>query len=183
ATQSTAAGMNTTITINDLFIGLTLNIQTIGTCKIEINVPTATVNANFNLEPAPGDPSSVDVNMVGLPNVNLPTVNHEFISGPCDPDTFLIGGIISDLAGAEIPSAVHGAFVDMMGDPDGSGPQDSIIADAVEEALAGINIAGEVGAAIGVNLAAPIQAITETSQGMTLRSNADFFATVGNGPT
>jgi hypothetical protein len=174
--------MRTTITIEDMFLGIDLDISTLGACKLEILIDDATILGTFDLQPAPGDPSTVDVNLVGTPTVNLAGLTSDFISGACDPDTPIIGGIISGIAGGEIAGSVQSAFQSELGDPDGSGPADSPIADAVEEALAGLSIAGDVGAALGVNLEAPMTSVTETAAGLTLRSNADFFATVGTGP-
>lgn len=182
-TAATAAGMRTTITINDLFLGINLNIDVVGACKLEIRVSQATILGTFDLRPLPGNPSVVDVNMVGSPAVTLSGLSSDFISGACDPDTPVIGGIISGIAGGQIGGQVQSAFQTQLGDPDGAGPADSPIADAVETALAGLNISGDVGDALGVNLAAPMTAITETAQGLTLRSNADFWATVGAGPS
>jgi hypothetical protein len=182
-TTGTAAGMNTTINIDDLFVGLDLEISIVGDCKLEITIDSAQIQGNFDLQPKPGDPSHVDVNLIGTPTVNLTGFNKQFISGACDPDAPIIGPIINALAGDSIGPSVTEAFQTQLGDPDGSGPGDSPIADAVEEALAGLHIAGDVGAALGVNLDAPITSITESATGLTLKSNADFFATVGGGPT
>lgn len=183
ATSATAAGMRTTITIEDMFLGIDLDISTLGACKLEILIPDATILGTFDLQPAPGDPSAVDVNLVGAPAVTLQGLSSDFISGVCDPDTFLIGGIVSGIAGGQIEGSVTSAFQDQLGDPDGSGPADSPIADAIEEALAGLSIAGDVGAALGVNLEAPLTSITETATALTLRSDADFFASMGTEPT
>jgi hypothetical protein len=181
-TSATAAGMRTTITIQDLFIGLDLDISIVGDCKLEIGIDSAQILGNFDLQPKPGDPSQVDVNLIGTPTVTLTGFTKQFISGACDPDAPIIGPIVNALAGDSIGPAVTEAFQDQLGDPDGSGAGDSPIADAVEEALAGLNIAGDVGAALGVNLDAPLTSITESASGLQLRSNADFFATVGSGP-
>lgn len=181
-TTGTAAGMRTTVTIDDLFIGLDLEISIVGDCKLEITIDSAQIQGNFDLQPKPGDPTHVDVNLIGAPTVTLSGFNKQFISGACDPDAPIIGPIINGLAGSAIGPAVTEAFQTQLGDPDGSGPGDSPIADAVEEALAGLHIAGDVGAALGVNLDAPFTAITETATGLTLKSNADFFATIGGGP-
>jgi hypothetical protein len=181
-TSATAAGMATNVSINNFYIGVDLNISGFGTCKLELNIPTMNIGGTYNLEPAPGDPSHVDVNMVGNPNVVTTGLNYDFISGVCDPDAFLIGGLVSSLAGGQIGGSIDSAFNTSLGDPDGAGPQDSVIADAIETALAEISIAGEVGAAVKANLDAPFTAITESSSGLSLKADADFFATEGTGP-
>lgn len=184
--SSTATGVNTHITVKDLYIGLTLNINDglfNPTCRLELQIPTTTIDAKFDLKPSAADPSYVDVNMIGAPTVNTGTVGYEFISGICDSDVFLIGDIVNALAGSQIPSLVSGAFASQLGDPDGAGPADSPIADAIETALSQISIAGAVGEATKVNLRAPFTQINETADAIDFRSNADFFATFGSGPT
>lgn len=184
--QSTSAGMNTNIKINNLYIGLDLLIDDgmliQNTCKLEVSIPQTTINANFDLRPAPGDPSTVDVNLVGTPSVTTSGVTYEFLGGMCDGDTFIIGDIVNSVAGPQITSMIGGGFASQLGDPDGSGPADSPIADAIETALAQISIAGSVGTAVNAHLDAPFTQITEGPTALDLRSNADFYATVGNNP-
>jgi hypothetical protein len=181
---STANGVRATITINDLFVGVNLNVSTlgIGNCRLDVVVPTATIDGYYDLAPAPGNPSQVDVNLLGgtpgatdgQPVVNIPTINYQFTSGACDPDTPLIGGIISSIAGSSVPDAMRSSFVTQLKDPDGTGPLDSPIADAIEQALAGISISGPVGDAVHAHLDSPMRGIAEDAGGMTFRADADF---------
>jgi hypothetical protein len=181
---STANGVRATVTIRDLYVGVNLNVSTlgIGNCRLDVIVPSATIDGYYDLAPAGDDANSVDVNLLGgtpgatnrQPVVNIPTINYEFTSGACDPDTPLIGGIISSIAGSSVPDAMRSSFVSELKDPDGTGPADSPIADAVEEALAGISISGAVGSAVNAHLDSPLQAVTEDAGGLTFRSNADF---------
>ena len=67
-------------------------------------------------------------------------------------------------------------------DPDGAGPADSPIADAIETALSEISISGAVGDALSAHLTAPFTAINESSAGLDFRSNADFYTTPGASP-
>ena len=85
--------------------------------------------------PPSGDESKVDVNLVGAPAVDTGTVGYEFISGICDGDTFLIGDIVNAVAGPQIQALIGDGFATNLGDPDGAGPADSPIADAIETAL------------------------------------------------
>jgi hypothetical protein len=184
--SSTPSGIKTRITVTDLFIGVKLNIRdglAIDTnCSLELKLPQIVIDETFDLRPA-ADPNFVDVNLVGSPTVNAGTVNYEFISGICDADTFLIGDIVSSLAGGQIQGLIGDGFNSQLGDPDGAGPADSPVADAIETALSQISIAGSVGEAVKVNLDAPFTAITEGATGIDFRSNADFAATLGSGPT
>lgn len=187
AASSTTAGVATDIEIDDLYVGvdmhltdgLLININ----CRLELQIPHTSIHATFDLEPMASNPSFVDVNLVGSPTVATSAVNYEFISGICDGDTFLIGDIVNLVAGPQIQSLVAGGFAQNLGDPDGSGPLDSPIADAIETALAEISIAGSVGEAVHANLDAPFTLIDEGADAIDFRANADFFSTFGTGPT
>jgi hypothetical protein len=184
--SSTATGVKTKITVEDLYIGVNLNLNdglAINTnCSLELQLPQVVIDQTFDLKPA-ADPNFVDVNLVGTPTVNAGTVNYEFISGICDGDVFLIGDIVNALAGGQIQSLVAGGFNSQLGDPDGTGPADAPVAEAIETALSEISIAGSVGEAVKVNLDAPFTQITETATALDFRANADFFSTIGTGPT
>ena len=187
APQSTAGGIATPISISDLYVGLNLHI-TDGLlinidCGLELQIPTTTIDATFDLEPTAGDESKVDVNLVGAPVVDTGTVGYEFISGICDTDSFLIGDLVNAVAGPQVQALVGDGFATNLGDPDGAGPADSPIADAIETALGEISIAGSVGDAIQAHLEAPFTAIDETASAIDFRADADFYATPGAGPT
>ena len=79
-------------------------------CRLELQIPTTTIDNTFDFKPKAGDPSRVDVNLVGTPTVNTGTINYEFISGICDGDTFLIGDIVNSLAGGKIQGLVGDGF-------------------------------------------------------------------------
>lgn len=187
APLSTAGGVKTHITIDDLFVGLDLHLSdglAINLdCRLELQIPTTTIDATFDLSPSAADASKVDVNMVGAPTVNTGTVNYEFISGICDGDTFLIGDIVNSLAGGQIQSLIGAGFATNLGDPDGSGPLDSPIAGAIQTALGEISIAGSVGEAIKTNLDAPFTQIDETADAIDFRADANFSPSFGAGPT
>ena len=182
----TAGGVRTDITVKDLYVGLNLNIRdglAINTnCGLELQIPTTTIGATFDLSPAAGDPSLVDVNQVGGTQVNTGSVGYEFISGICDSDTFLIGDIVNSVAGPQVQALVGDGFASNLGDPDGAGPADSPIAAAIQTALAEISVAGPVGEALGAHLDAPFTSITESAAALDLRADADFYATPGAGP-
>ena len=131
------------------------------------------------------DPVKVDVNLVGAPTVNTGTVNYEFISGICDGDTFLIGDIVNAIAGRQIQALIGDGFATNLGDPDGAGPADSPIADAIETALGEISIAGSVGDAIQAPTSTRrSRRSTRRPTAIDFRADADFFATLGGtGPT
>jgi hypothetical protein len=182
---STAGGVTTHITVNDLFIGLDLQLSGLlsGACKLELSIPATTIDAAFDLAPDPADGAKVDVNLVGAPAVATQDVSYQFISGICDPSTPLLGSIIDSQAGSAIEGTVKDGFAGQLGDPDGAGPADSSIADAIETALAQISIAGSIGEATRANLDAPFTRIDEGADAIDFRADADFFSTFGTGPS
>ncbi|HEX6419166.1 MAG TPA: hypothetical protein VFZ77_11755, partial [Acidimicrobiales bacterium] len=97
----------------------------------------------------------------------------------CDSDSFLIGDIVDAVAGPQVEAMVGEGFAANLGDPDGAGPADSPIADAIETALGEISIAGAVGEALQAHLDAPFTSIDETATAIDFRADADFFATPG----
>jgi hypothetical protein len=182
---SSAGGVTTHIAVNDLFIGLDLQLSGLisGACKLELAIPTTTIDATFDFAPDPADGAKVDVNLVGTPAVATQNVSYQFISGVCDPSTPLLGSIINSQAGGAIEGTVKDGFAGQLGDPDGAGPADSSIADAIETALAQISIAGSIGEATKANLDAPFTRIDEGADAIDFRADADFYSTFGTGPS
>jgi hypothetical protein len=180
-TTSTATGVKVPITVTNLYLGLDLQLSGLisGACKLELEVPTTSIGTTFDLVPAA---DKVDVNLVGAPTVTLTGVSYEFISGVCDPSTPLLGSIINSVAGDAIEGQISGGFTTQLEDPDGSGPADSPVADAIETALGNISIAGPVGEAVSAHLDAPFTAITETAAAIDFRADADFSTTFGTAP-
>ena len=187
---ATATGVKAVVTMTDLSLGVNLNVTTlsVGYCRLEVDVPTVTITGYYDMKPGSPDPNVVDVNLInggaGTPAYSVKiegatpgsglTVNHQFTDGNCDPDVFLLGPIISSIAGSSIPDTINSSFQSQLKDPDGAGPLDNPVADAVETALSGISIAGPVGTAVGAHLDAPLQDVTEDAGGITFRSNANF---------
>ncbi len=177
--------IDTTITINGLSLAAVVDIDDglaiDWTCKVEVEMASAVIDAAFNLEPDATSPTNVDVNQVGDVDVTVNGLSFQFIDGPCDPDAPLIGPLINILVGDQLNGAIPSGFRDNLKDPDGAGPLDSPIADGIQQALAGIDIAGEVGNAVGVGLDAPFTNIGIDSTSIVLNADASFVATVGTG--
>jgi hypothetical protein len=182
--SSTESGVTTDIAVSGLYIGLDLQLSGLisGACKLEIEVPTAAISTTFDFTPDAANPSMVDVNLVGAPTVATEGVGYEFISGVCDPSTPLLGSIIDSQAGSAIEGTITGGFSSQLADPDGAGPLDSPIADAIETALSQISIAGSVGDAVKATLNAPFTEIAEGGDAIDFRADADFVSTFGTGP-
>jgi hypothetical protein len=73
---------------------------------------------------------------------------------------------------------VISGFENFLADPDGPGPDDAPIAEAIETALTGIQIAGPIGDAIGVNLETPLFDVFEDDDGITLDNDARITASM-----
>jgi hypothetical protein len=184
AATSTAAGLQADITVSGLYIGLDLQLSGLisGPCKLEVEVPTTAIRTILDFSPDAAQNDKVDVNLTGTPTVTTTGVSYEFISGVCDPSTPLLGSIINSQAGSSIQGTITDGFRSQVGDPDGAGPADSPIAEAIETALSQISIAGSVGEAVQAHLDAPFTQITESAAGIDFRSNADFSSSFGTGP-
>jgi hypothetical protein len=148
-------------------------------CGLRVNASQASITGNYGLQPMAGDPSSVDVNLIGAPGVVLSGFSHTFTSGVCD--WFLIGDIIQAAIGDIQPVVVNG-LAEFLDDDDGGGPGDSPLADAFEVALGDISITGPISEALGVHLEAPLFDVLENTTGITLGSNVRVTSSVGSGP-
>ncbi|MCP5066644.1 MAG: hypothetical protein GY946_08765 [bacterium] len=159
---------------------LQVDLDIVGTgvapsCGLRVTAAQTDILGDYDLAPDPGDPSAVDVNQVGIVDVVFSSFNDEFTSGICDFP--LIGDLIQLIIG-DVQPMVEGGLEDFMNDPDGAGPLDGPVADAIEVALAEISIAGDIGAAIGVNMEAPLVDIVEDTAGLTLQSDSSITASL-----
>ncbi len=172
----TASGLDTTITIDDFFLEIDLDLGWLGACTLEVETSSAAIGGSYDLAPLAADPSYVDVNLVSAVTVTLAGFGSHFVSGICDDP--LLGDIVNLIIGqGDIQDLMQQGFQDNLADPDGAGPQDSPLAGAIQSALAGISIAGPVGDALGGVLDAPIRSVTESSTGLTLASDAAIYST------
>jgi hypothetical protein len=103
--------------------------------------------------------------------VTLGGVTSDFVGGICS-----IPGIeqIVGLFLPDVKELMRTKLTTILGDPDGAGPVDSPVADAVEAALAQLNIAGDIGTALGLQLDSTLQSADEDPNGIGLRATASF---------
>ncbi len=148
-------------------------------CSLRLTAAAMPLTGDYALQPKPGDPSNIDVNLQGDIGVSFAGFNHTFTSGLCD--TPVIGDIIQALL-PDIEDFATNGIRGFLNDPDGSGPGDSPIADAIETTLAGISISGAIGSGLGLQLDAPLFTVAEDNSGITLGSDARFTVSVGSGP-
>jgi len=172
----TASGIDATITIDDFFLEIDLDLGFLGSCTLEIETTSTDIDGSYDLAPLPADPSFADVNLISAVTVSLGGFSSSFVSGICnDP---LIGDIIGLILGeGEIQQLMQDGFEQNLADPDGAGPLDSPLAGAIQDALAGISIAGPIGEALNGVVEAPIDSITEEPTGITLAANTAMYST------
>lgn len=153
-------------------------------CGLRLTANSLQVLGDYELSPKPGDPSNVDVNLTsgnpsGTPDINFAGFNHTFTSGICDDP--IIGDIIQSFL-PNIETTTRDAIRGFLKDPDQGGPADSPVADAIEQVLEGISIAGPIGAGLGLTLESPLFTVAEDNVGITFGSNTRFSVVVGNDP-
>lgn len=166
----------------DIFnLRIDLDLQGSGlapSCGLRLTANNTQVLGDYGLSPDTVDPSNVNVDQIGAPVVSFTGFNQQFTSGLCDFP--LIGDLIQLIIGNIEPTVVAG-FQDALADPDGAGPLDAPVADAIEVALAGISIAGPIGDTLQVNLDTPLFDVLEDTDGVTLGSDTRFTATPVSG--
>ena len=159
--------IDTDIQIDGFFVEIDLELGFLGSCTLEIESSSTNIVGGYDLEPLASDPSLVDVNLITPISVVLGGFTSQFVSGVCnDP---IIGDIINLIMGpSQLQALVEDGFETNLADPDGAGPLDSPLAEAIQTALAGISIAGPLGTALGGTFTAPIDSIDEDPNGITL---------------
>jgi hypothetical protein len=164
------------VTLYDLFFKVDVFAVTgIGfTCHIDVNASTALILGDYELNPSTVDPEQVDVSQLG--GVSVQFAN---FSDTTNCDGFLgfiveafVGLVISDLQN----DFVRPGLEDFLNTPDAFG--NTPVAGSIETALQAVEIAGPIGAAFGVDLEAPLFAILEDEDGITLGSDARVITTL-----
>jgi hypothetical protein len=175
--DSNQGNVNAIVTLTDLHVPVDVDARILGVpagCDLVIDADSVTINGNYSLQPSATDPHFLDVNLVGAsPVVTLGNVNDDFVGGICSIP------VIEQIVGLFLPDVrtlMQQNLTRLLGDADGAGPADSPVADAVEAALAQINIAGDIGDALGIRLDSTIAAADEDPNGINLRATAAFSA-------
>jgi hypothetical protein len=175
ALDSNEGSVNAVVTLSDLHVPVRVDARMLGipaSCALEIDARSVVIDGDYTLQPDPVDPRYLDVNLVGAsPTVTLGTVTDDFVGGICSIP------VIEQIVGLFLPdvrSLMQANLTTLLGDPDGDGPLDSPVADSIEEALAQISIAGDIGDALGIDLASNLTAADEDPDGIGLRATAAF---------
>ena len=157
--------------------GLEVNVDIDGSglvpnCGLRITSSDTNISGFYDLEPSTAEPSRVDVIQLANLSVTFTGFNEEFTSGACDLP--IIGDIIQLLL-PDIQDVTEDGVSNFLNtvDADGNTP----VAGAVEDALAGVDISGPIGAALGADLDAPFFVISEDATGITLGSDVRFVST------
>lgn len=169
------------VDIHDLRIDLDIiSVSGIApSCGLRLTASNTQILGDYALAPAVGDPTNVDVNQnPGSLDVSFSGFGQQFTDGICDFP--LIGDLIQLIIGDVQPLVLSG-FQDFLDDPDGAGPADAAVADAIEVALADISISGPIGEALQVHFEAPLFAVAENMTGVTLGSDTRITASIGSG--
>lgn len=162
------------VTIDDVRVDLHIDGSGLApSCGLRVSSSQVSIFGDYALAPDAADPTLIDVNLLGLPVVSFVSFDDEFTSGLCDFP--LIGDLIQLILG-DIQPVVTNGLRDFLADPDGSGPEDAPVAEGIETALAGVQIAGPIGESIGVNLDAPLFDVFEDEVGLTLDSDARIMS-------
>ena len=177
ALDSNQGNVKAVVTLTGLHVPIDVDARIAGipaSCDLEVDASSVTIDGNYSLQPSPTDPHFLDVNLVGAsPTVTLGTVTDDFTGGICSIP------VIEQIVGLFLPDVktlMQENLTTLLGDSDGTGPVDSPVADAVEAALAQINIAGDIGGALGLNLESTLTAADEDPAGIALRATAAFTA-------
>jgi hypothetical protein len=175
ALDSNQGNVKAVVTLTDLHVPIKVNARIVGipaNCDLVVDADSVTIDGNYALQPSPTDPHFLDVNLVGAtPTVTLGNVNDDFVGGICSIP------VIEQIVGLFLPDVktlMQQNLTTLLGDADGAGPLDSPVADAVEQALSQITIAGDIGDALGLNLESQLTAADEDPNGIALRATAAF---------
>ena len=151
-------------TVRDLFVRADVldSITQLKLCSVNFRAGSAPIQADLALQPDAADAGRIDANLAGVQVgfMNFATQS-DCLLGPVFD--LLLPILIGDVEAL----AVQG-FEDFLVDPDGSGPQDSVMADLVESALDELDLAGAFSDALAAEVAVAFQAVDEDEQGLTL---------------
>ena len=167
--------VNAVVTLTDLHVPVNVNARVLGiptNCAMNVDADAVRIDGDYTLQPDAADPRFLDVNLVGAtPTVTTSGVTSDFVGGICSIP------LIEQIVGLFLPDVedmMRTRLTLLLGDPDGAGPADSPVADAVEQALAQVSIAGPIGDSLGLTLDSAIASADEDPNGVGLRATARF---------
>jgi len=175
------------VRIFDLSIDLDLDGSGLApNCGWHFGAATTPILGDYALQRDGVDHSAVDVNLIGSPQVMFQGFVDDPTWGICDFP--LIGDLIQLIVG-DLEPTVQSAFVNFLRDPDGGGPVDAPVAEAIEGPLADISITGPLSGSLGVQFEAPLfevpglwDGVGEDANGITLGSDTRVTSSFGTDP-
>lgn len=132
-----------------------------------ITMTRVDISGDYTLSPDAVLPSNIDVNLSGASDVATIGFQRHVACGGTGFQTAII-----EAFGGDTQAQVENGLKDFLKDPDGAGAQDAPIAQAIEDALGAIELAGPIGLAFGVNLSTPLFSVPEDVNGVTLGSHS-----------
>ena len=177
AMDANLGNVKAVVTLHGLHVPIAIAARVLGApvnCSLDVDAATVTIDGNHTLGPDPADPHRLDVNLVGAaPAVRLSGVGHDFVGGACSvPGIEQIVGLFLP----DVEQTMRTSLTSLLGDADGAGPADAPVAEAVEGALARLNLAGDIGGALGLRLDSTLQSVDEDPAGIGLRATGAFSA-------
>ena len=146
-------------------------------CRLRLTADAVRIGGRFALAPDPTDASAIDLGQNDVLTIAFDAFHQNFTGGSCNDPLIedAVNGVVGNLK-SDIRNALH----DLLDDPDGDGPADGPLADAIEAALAGVEIARPIGLALGVGLRSPIVAVSTDDDGVTITTDTIVEALPGD---
>ncbi len=139
-------------------------------CDGVIRADEARISTDLQISPA-ADMSQLDINQNPFtPSVTLVNFRNDFDGGLC---SFPIIEDIINLFLPDIEDLIIPEIEAALEDDDGNGPNDGVVAQALEDALGGLNIDGLAGGALGLDLTAMFSDVLEDNAGVTFELDAN----------
>ncbi len=147
-------------------------------CRLRLTADEASISARHALQPDPQEATHLDLVQVGGVGVGFTRFRQDFFDGACDND--LIRDVLDAIVG-NLENSIRDELRSLLQDPDGSGPGDGPLADAIEEALADVEITKPIGEALEVGLQSPLAFATTDDGGLTLVTDTIVQARIAGG--
>ncbi len=159
-----------TIVLSNLRVDLHLHLKVLGvstTCdNLRLTAASANIVGSYAMRPLPTDRNVIDVNQNGDVAVTFASFNQEQLCGGIGFVNFVLG------LNGSVEGSIRDGLVSYLRDPDGTGAQDAVVAQAIEDALADVELTGPIGDGFGIDLQTPLFDIPEDAYGITLASGA-----------
>jgi hypothetical protein len=149
-------------------------------CRLRLTADAAEIGAHYALAPdAPdlGGPTRVDLTQIGSLALDFDRFRQKFTGGSCNDG--LIEDVVDAIVG-DLEDDILDALEELLEDPDGTGPDDGPLADAIEDALADVELAAPLGEALEVVLKSPLAGVIADETGVTFVTDTVVQALIGD---